>query len=144
MRVLIVEDEPLLALQLEDALLANAHTVVGFAFTSREAVTLAKQTRPDLLLLDLYLDDGPTGTRVAHQLAASFHTVFITGSSEELPDDLAGAVGIIKKPYTGRGLTDALKWLGLATSGGVPPPPPPSLKLAPGFMPNARGLYELV
>ncbi len=143
MRVLIVEDEPLLALQLEDELIEAGHEAVGFAMSSAEALELANRTMPDLVLLDVYLSNGSKGTDVAGRLAEAAAVVFVTATADELPDDLAGAIGVIEKPYTSRGMAAALRWIGRAAAGGVPPPPPAGLRLAPGFMPGSNGLYAL-
>ena len=136
LRVLIVEDEALLAMQLE-ALLADAgHEVVGWAMTSQEALQIFHQMKPDLVFVDLQLADGNTGIEVARQIQAtdSPAVVFITANSRMLPEDFAGALGVIGKPYSMQGIQAALTYLyeGIRT-----PPPgcqlPRSLTLAPAY-----------
>jgi DNA-binding response OmpR family regulator len=138
---MIVEDEPLLALQLEDELIDAGHDVVGCAMTASEATTLAGDEQPDLVLLDVYLQGGSTGIEIAPWLAQDAVVVFLTAAADELPGDLAGAVGVIEKPYSSRAMRAALAWLAQAIDRGVPPPPPYSLRLAPHFQPRADGLY---
>jgi len=68
MRVLIAEDDPVLALGLAERLRALGHEPVGPAHDGEAAVTMALETRPDLLLLDVQmprLDGLAVVTRLA-------------------------------------------------------------------------------
>ena len=67
-QVLIVEDEVLLAVELEHVLEDAGHHVVGHAMEAAEAISLAGQHRPDLALVDVHLQDGPTGVDAARAL----------------------------------------------------------------------------
>ncbi len=89
MRVIIVEDEALLAVQLEDEH-DSGHSVVGVAMSAQQALRLAKAERPDLALVDVHLFDGPTGVDVAQRIAANRHTVviFMTPNVKRLPEGL--------------------------------------------------------
>ena len=58
MRILIVEDEPIIALSTQADLEAAGHTVVGLAMTSDEAINLAASCHPDLVLMDIRLAEG--------------------------------------------------------------------------------------
>ena len=58
MRILIVEDETLVALGTQADLETAGHTVVGLAMTSEEAINLADWCRPDLVLMDIRLAEG--------------------------------------------------------------------------------------
>lgn len=136
LRVLIVEDEALLAMQLEAFLVDAGHEVVGWATSSMEALEMHQRTRPDLVFVDLHLADGNTGIDVAREILASDHAavVFITANVNMLPDDFGGAIGVIGKPYSLQGIEAALKYLheGIKT----PPPQsvlPRSLTLAPNY-----------
>ncbi len=142
LRVLIVEDEPMLALQLEDEILEAGHAVVGCAMTSREALDLAHDTHPDLIFMDVQLADGPTGIEAGRSLARDkYLVVFLTGSAHELPDDMAGTAGVIDKPYTSVGLRAALFFVHRALGTGVLPPPPASLRLSPERVPAESGMF---
>lgn len=133
----------MLAFQLEDEVSIAGHQVVGNAMTRSEAIDLAQSSNPDLILLDMQLADGPTGLGIALALADDpMMLVFVTASARDLPDDLGGALGVIDKPWSSRGLSDALGFLAQGRFGGVPPPPPGSLHLAPGCAPGADGLYS--
>jgi DNA-binding NarL/FixJ family response regulator len=83
-RVLIVEDEPLIALDLEATLQTLGFDVCGFAANAREAVELATSRRPDLVLMDLYLEEGCEGTKAAKWLndACGIPVLFVTGHGD--------------------------------------------------------------
>jgi two-component system, response regulator PdtaR len=67
LRILIVEDEALIALELESLLQDDGHLPIGIAATAREAMALG-ELEPDLALVDVHLADGPTGIDVARRL----------------------------------------------------------------------------
>src|SRR5262245_13177287 len=83
-RVLIVEDEPLIALDLEAALQTIGFDVCGRASNPREAIELATSRRPDLVLMDLYLEEGCEGTKAAKWLndACDIPVLFVTGHGD--------------------------------------------------------------
>ncbi len=142
LKILIVEDEPMLAYQLEDELAEAGHEVVGCAMSSGEAIALAERTQPDLVLLDIQLSDGRTGLSAARRLYARRRAiVFLTASARTLPQDLAGAVGVIEKPWSTSGLQSAVRFLSAGLSRGASPPPPGCLRLAAGCAPASSGLY---
>ena len=130
LRVLIVEDEALLLMQLEMMLEDEGHLVVGTAMSSAEAISVAEQTRPDLAFVDIHLLDGPTGVMVAEHLRTMDETavVFVTANAKRVPEDYVGAVGLIAKPYSRHGITAAIKYLHECIRR-----PPPSVALPLGF-----------
>ncbi|MGN6466126.1 MAG: response regulator [Rhizobiaceae bacterium] len=130
LKVLIIEDEALLAMELEDLVQESGHTVVGWATSSREALDLVDTVEADVAFVDVHLVDGPTGTAVADHIHKNRRSmvVFLTANPKRVPDDFAGAVGVIAKPYTMSGLISALRYL----HEGVRRPPPAS-KLPVGF-----------
>jgi two-component system, response regulator PdtaR len=113
LRILIVEDEILIALELESLLLDAGHEVVGVAASSEEAIALGESLRPDLAFVDIHLADGPTGVDVARHLAEALHVavVFMTANAKRIPEDCAGARGVISKPYTERGVRQAIAYV---------------------------------
>lgn len=145
LRVLIVEDEALLALDLEYALIEMGHSVVGTAGSSQQALRLAQSTRPDLALVDIHLLDGPTGVDVAREIVRCDHAVvlFMTANVKRIPEDFAGTVGVMAKPYTANGLISAVSFIGDALDGGGVPPPPWSLELAPSFAASEDGRFRI-
>lgn len=112
-RVFIVEDEVLLALDLEMIAEEVGFSVAGQAARKSDAIQGIENSRPDLCLVDLHLLDGPTGVDVAKFAAENTDAmvVFVTANRAALPDDLCGAYGVIAKPYTVTGMRDALQHL---------------------------------
>ena len=135
LRILIVEDEILIALELETLLREEGHDLVGIVATAAEVIGLGPSVEADLALVDIHLADGPTGIEAAHHLAASGRTgvLFMTANGKRLPDDQAGAWGLIAKPYTERGVLNALRYVVRCLAGGPTDRPPDSLLLAPDF-----------
>jgi CheY-like chemotaxis protein len=112
LRVLIVEDEILIALELESLLQDAGHEVLGIAACAGEAIAMGKDTGPDLAFVDIHLTDGPTGVEVARQLARhGVMVLFMTANAKRIPDDFAQAYGVIAKPYTERGVKQALDYV---------------------------------
>lgn len=145
LNVLIVEDEALLAMELgfivEDAGCCD----VGHAMSADEAVTLARDLHPDLALVDVHLRDGPTGVDVARSIVQDCGGValFMTANVKRLPDDYAGACGVIGKPYSEMSVRRALTYLAVCLrEGRAPGLPPIGLTLAPAFA-EAWGLDDL-
>ena len=130
LRVLIVEDEALLAMELETLIEDAGHTVVGWATSAEEARGMVDETRADIVFVDIQLTDGPTGVEVAEYIHAEKRSmvVFMTANPKRIPDHFAGAVGVIAKPYTMNGLMAALRYL----QEGVRRPPPKAV-LPAGF-----------
>jgi response regulator of citrate/malate metabolism len=112
-RVFIVEDEVLLALDLEMIAEEVGFTVAGQAARKSDAIEGIGGSNPDLCLVDLHLLDGPTGVDVAKYAVENTNAmvVFVTANRAALPDDLCGAYGVIAKPYTVTGMRDALQHL---------------------------------
>lgn len=135
LRVLIIEDEALLAMELEYLVEDAGHRVAGWATSSAEARDLVDNVEADIAFVDVHLLDGPTGVDVATYIAETKRSmvVFLTANPKRLPENLAGAVGVIAKPYTLNGLTAALQYL----QEGVRRPPPVSA-LPVGFTLSPR------
>lgn len=101
LRVLIVEDQALLAMELELVLGELGCEVVGLAMDREGALAIAARERPDLALVDLNLLDGPTGPEIAQRLVEAYGTtvVFLTANIEQIPDGFSGAIGAVSKPF---------------------------------------------
>jgi CheY-like chemotaxis protein len=85
-RVAIIEDEPLIAMDLENLVESLGHEVVGLARTRVEAVALARASRPGLVLADIRLADGSSGLDAVNEILESFGVpvIFITAYPETL------------------------------------------------------------
>ncbi len=136
LRVLIVEDEALLMMQLETTIEDEGHDIVGTAMTSGEAIELARLVEPDIAFVDLQLLDGPTGIYVARFLRSSEKTivVFITANANRVPGDYEGAAGIVSKPFSQAGITATVRYLAECVRRPPPDlPVPVELRVAPAF-----------
>ncbi len=116
MRVMLVEDEPFIALDLETIIAAMGHDVVGVADCLTGALTLAETSNAEAAFIDVNLRDGFTGVDVACALRDRFgiHFGFVTGNPEQLPVDRCGALGVIEKPFTDADITGLLASLSKA------------------------------
>lgn len=84
--VLILEDEPVIAMDLEDLVGELGHRVVGVARTKREALAFAEMQAPGLILADLQLADGSSGLSAANELLQTLDlpVIFVTAYPEQL------------------------------------------------------------
>lgn len=123
LRILVVEDEALIALELECLLDDLGYVTVGVAGNSAEAIALGRTMAPDVALVDIHLIDGPTGVDVARELSLDPRTsvVFMTANEKRIPADFAGAVGVIAKPYSERAVAGALHYVAEVRAGRQPP-----------------------
>ncbi|WP_019903194.1 response regulator [Methylobacterium sp. 77] len=123
MRILVVEDEALIALELECLLDDLGYITVGVAGSSTEAIEMGRTTSPDVALVDIHLVDGPTGIDVARILSLDPRTsvVFMTANDKRIPADFAGALGVIAKPYSERAVACALRYVAAIRAGRQPP-----------------------
>lgn len=137
MKVMIVEDEMLLAMELESEVEMAGHEVVGTAMNREQASGLVKGYRPDFAFVDIHLQDGPTGIDVGRDLAAKdIPYVFVSGNIKKIPPDFAGALGAIEKPYTTNGMKNALAYISAILVGEEDVAPPASLVLAEDIQPR--------
>lgn len=85
-RVLIIEDEPIIALDLENLLVELGHKVVATAATRDEAVAKARAERPGLVLADINLGEGGSGIDAVSEILESFDipVIFVTAYPERL------------------------------------------------------------
>ncbi|MCR2835088.1 response regulator [Parerythrobacter lacustris] len=100
MQALIIEDEYLIALAIEDALIELGYTTFAFADTVAGAIEAAGNRCPDLIVADHRISDG-TGTDAVKAICSGkpIPVVFMTGSGEEVLEELPGAV-IVLKPFS--------------------------------------------
>ena len=85
-KVLIIEDEPIIAMDIETIVRDLGHDVTGVAVTRDEAVALAMETRPGLVLADIQLADDSSGIDAVKDILAEFDVpvIFITAFPERL------------------------------------------------------------
>ena len=85
-RVLIIEDEPLISMQLEDLVRSLGHEICGTAATRTQAQEVVKDVTPGLVLADIQLADGSSGLDAVDDILeiASVPVIFITAYPERL------------------------------------------------------------
>lgn len=109
-KVLIVEDEFLVALQLEDILADGGYAVVG---SCPDAASLGRLGEvPDVALVDLNLRDGLTGPAIARDIAGRFGSriIYVTANPGQIDLPASTAVGIVQKPFTRQAILAAISY----------------------------------
>jgi len=113
LRVLIVEDEFYIALDIEALLIALGHSAVGIAVSADQAVSITERERPDLVLMDIRLVGRRDGIDAADEIFSRFgiRSVFVTAHTDQHTRGRAAAVkpiGFLEKPLTVQSLRTAL------------------------------------
>ena len=96
--LLIVEDEIILAKDLEGRLIDMGYRVVDIACTGPAAIAATEQFRPDLILMDIRLSGEVDGIDAAMEIRKSHHTpvIFLSAYADEQTSQRAQAVGLCK------------------------------------------------
>lgn len=101
--VMIIEDEPLIAMDIEDIVTSLGHTCCGIATTRSEAVTMAAALKPKLILSDVQLADGSSGIDAVGDILKTNEVpvIFITAFPERLlTGERAEPAFLITKPFS--------------------------------------------
>jgi CheY-like chemotaxis protein len=107
--ILIVEDEPLIAMMLEDFLESMGHKVVGTCDTVEEALRHVEAGGFDVAIIDIQLREGKKVWPVADLLAATGKPfVLATGGHVEPPPERHASAPVLAKPYTIESIEPAL------------------------------------
>ena len=100
--VLVIEDEPIIAMDIEDMLQSLGHRITGIARTENQALELAARIRPGLILADIHLAEGSSGLDAVAKILQQFSVpvIFITAFPERfLTGDRPEPAFLISKPY---------------------------------------------
>lgn len=100
--VLIIEDEPFIAMDIETLVESLGHNVIGIARTHAEALALARKKKPGLILADIQLADGTSGLDAVNELLNSIEVpvIFITAFPERfLTGQRPEPAFLIAKPF---------------------------------------------
>ncbi len=100
--VLIIEDEPIIAMDLESLVTSLGHNVVGVARTRREAGEVVSRQTPGLVLADIQLADGSSGVDAVNDILSSFEVpvIFVTAYPERfLTGERPEPAFLITKPF---------------------------------------------
>ena len=113
-RILIVEDNNIVVLELRDWLRSLGYVVSGVAAYGEEAVEKAGETRPDLVLMDIRLKGDMDGIEAAEEIRASFDipVVYLTALADHNTLQRAEATepyGYISKPFDERELQTVIE-----------------------------------
>ena len=104
-KILIVEDEALVALGVSGLMEEMGHQVCGVATSVAEAIELSRACEPDLVLMDVNLQEGGNGIDAAHQLRGFerppmvlFVTSYVDSDTRRRMEE-AEPFGIVQKPF---------------------------------------------
>ncbi|MBO0712134.1 MAG: response regulator [Acetobacteraceae bacterium] len=100
--VLIIEDEPIIAMDIEELVQNCGHRVVGVAANERDAVEIARRTRPGLILADINLGAGGDGANAVSRILSTHPApvIFVTAYPERLlTGETIEPAFVITKPF---------------------------------------------
>jgi DNA-binding response OmpR family regulator len=141
LKVLIAEDDRMIADLVEEVLVDKGYEVCGIARTVAEAVALAEHHKPDLAILDLRLADGGLRTEIAALLRplGRLGVLCATGNMSQVVLTTAHGDACISKPYRSIDLLRALEIVAeiVATGKALPPFPRGFQVLHPATAPPA-------
>jgi CheY-like chemotaxis protein len=113
-KILIVEDDMIISLVVENMIKKLGHTLVGKSASGEEAIDLALEQKPDIILMDIRLKGEIDGieavTRIKDQIKTD--VIYLTGNSDKVNYDRAKAtecIDLISKPFTIGELTRSLE-----------------------------------
>lgn len=107
--ILVCEDNPVLAMHLELIIEDAGHRPLGVAGSMRDALARCAAEPPDLVLVDLNLDDGFTGAELTWRLAeAGVPSIIVSGQIAMLEEPHAAAA-VVEKPIRAAQLVAAMK-----------------------------------
>jgi DNA-binding NarL/FixJ family response regulator len=103
-RVLVVEDDPLVATYIADVLQETGFDVIGIASTGCEALSIARDVGADIALVDIMLSGPQDGIDVAGSILRLYGigTIFLSGTSDPEIVERAGEIqpyGFLRKPF---------------------------------------------
>lgn len=109
-RVLVVEDESVVGLDIRHRLIAMGYQVAGLALTGAEAIALASETRPDVILMDIRLRGPLSGIEAAERLRKDLDipVVYLTAYADQTTIEqarISQPFGYVVKPFEDRELS---------------------------------------
>ena len=100
--VLIIEDEPIIAMDIEELVQSCGHRVIGVAASEGEAIAIARRARPGLILADINLGSGGDGTAAVARILRTNDApvIFVTAYPERLlTGEAVEPAFVITKPF---------------------------------------------
>tara|TARA_R110002096_G_scaffold39845_6_gene108699 strand:- start:10233 stop:10589 length:357 start_codon:yes stop_codon:yes gene_type:complete len=112
--ILIVEDDMIISLVVENMVRELGHQVIGKAVSGEEAIELALEKKPDLILMDIRLKGEMDGIEAVERIKKEMivSVIYLTGNSDKLNYDRAkntNFTDLIVKPFTINDLSNSLK-----------------------------------
>ncbi|MBX7500673.1 response regulator [Qipengyuania sp. YG27] len=111
--VLVVEDDAVLGLTIEQALLDAGVARVALSPSTEEALRHLREEQPEAIVLDVHLADRDDGWAIAELVRTlgpdSPRIIFSTGAPQDIPEDIAALGYILEKPYDAAVLIDLLR-----------------------------------
>lgn len=113
-RIMVVEDEIVIAAELDELLVSLGHEVVGVASAGEQAIEMAQELRPELILMDIVLPGELDGIGAAEKIMADINipVIFMTGFSDREFMDRARRLkpfGYVLKPFQGTQIEAAIE-----------------------------------
>ncbi|HYC75777.1 response regulator [Brevundimonas sp.] len=111
-RILIIEDEALVAMELRFVLEDLGHEVVATVADAATARRIVREEDVDLALVDIHLSDGPTGVALGRELGQELgvSVLFMTANPGMVRDGVAGTIGVLSKPTDERAVQTAVDY----------------------------------
>ncbi len=112
-RILVVEDDAVLAMMIEDTLKDAGAQQVTLCGSTQQALESLRAERPDAIVLDVHLADRDDGWAIAELVGQVGpkppRIVFSTGAPQDIPDEIAQMGAVLTKPYAPEDLVNAVK-----------------------------------
>jgi DNA-binding response OmpR family regulator len=130
-RILIIEDEALVAMELRFVLEDLGHEVIATAADAKSARSVAAENDIDLALVDIHLSDGPTGIDLGRELGQDMGVtvLFMTANPGMVREGVAGTIGVLSKPTDERAVQTAVDYALRRRAGRPVEYAPPELQL---------------
>ena len=116
LRVMIVEDEPITAIDEHEIISGFGYEVTGIYFSAAVALEKIDQDKPDLVVMDIMLSGPTNGLEAAAQIRQHYNLPIIfvsaiTNTLGELKSEDQKGIYFVQKPYTERSLSKAINFI---------------------------------
>jgi two-component system, response regulator PdtaR len=130
-RILIIEDEAIVAMELRFVLEDLGYEVVDTVADARSARNVVLEVSVDLALVDIHLSDGPTGVELGRELAndQNVTVLYMTANPGMVRNGVAGTIGVLTKPTDERAVQTAVEYALRRRQGEMAAPAPAELRL---------------
>ena len=110
MKILICEDNPIIAMDLGMAIERMGHEATGYVTRSDRCLDRCREDPPELVLVDIDLADGATGPSLTKNLTElKILSVIVSGQTDSLRPSDHDALAVVEKPFAYKELEDVLE-----------------------------------